>query len=341
MRRRTALAAALVLTLAVAASTAGASSTAEPKRYRVALAIEPAGATAEILRLPTAGFRRAVRELPVEGTVVTQPARMSSVSLLRTLARRRYDLIFAIFAFPLGGAVHQVALEFPKSRFALVDAGTRNSSPFRWSPNVQGIAFREQEIGFVVGYLAGLMERRRPGPDVVASVGGLDVPPVARFIAGFRAGARDASPRVRHLNVFTQNFVDPAVCRNAAVGLIAKGAGVVFQVAGGCGVGVFQAAAERGVFAIGVDSDQSSYGAHVLTSAVKRLDLAVYRTIELLVDGRLRPAEDTTLGVADGALSLGRFSPRVPPDVRRKTKRVLADVARGRVPPIPETLASS
>ena len=340
MRRRTVLAAALVLTLALAASTAGASSTAEPKRYRVAL-VDPTGTTTDFPVLPTAGLRRAARELPVEGTVVTPPARMSSVSPLRTLARRRYDLIFAIFAFPLGSAFNQVAVEFPKSRFALVDAGTRDSSPFRWSPNVRGVEFREQEIGFVVGYLAGLMERRRPGPDVVASVGGLDVPAVVRFIAGFRAGVRDASPRVRHLNVFTRNFVDPAVCRNAAAGLIAKGAGVVFQVAGGCGVGVFQAAAQRGAFAIGVDSDQSSYGAHVLTSAVKRFDLAVYRSIELLVDGRLRPGEDTTLGIADGALSLGRFSSRVPPDVRRKTKRVLADVARGRVPPIPETLASS
>lgn len=343
MGHRVALATALVITLGLAANVAGASSTAEPKRYRVALVIEPAGATAEILRLPTVGFRRAVRELAIEGTVVTQPARMSSVSLLRTLARRRYDLILAVFAFPLGGALHQVALEFPNSRFALVDAGTRDRSPFPfpWSPNVRGVAFREHEIGFVVGYLAGLMERRRPGPDVVASVGGIDVPSVVRFIAGFRAGARHANPRVRHLNVFTQNFVDPAVCRNAANALIAKGAGVVFQVAGACGVGVLEAAAEKGVFAIGVDSDQLSYGPHVLTSAVKRFDLGVYRTIELLVENRLRLGEDTTLGIAQGALSLGRFSPRVPADVRRKTKGVLADVARGKLPPIPDTLAPS
>ena len=334
MRSRTAI---VVVALAVglAPGIAGASSAGEPKRYRVALVIEPVGAEG-LLMLPTSGFRRALRELPVEGTVITLPARVNQVSGLRSVARRRYDLI-------LSGLITQfaplptVAREFPDTWFATLDA-SRRDAPVRFPANVRGVAFREQEIGFVVGYLAGLMERQRDGPDVVASVGGMDVPTVVRFIAGFRAGARHANPRVRHVNVFTRNFVDPEACRAAANGVIAKGAGVVFQVAGQCGVGVLEAAAEHGVSAIGVDSDQSSYGRQVLTSAVKRFDLGVYRAIQLLVQGGFRPGQDTSLGIADGALALGRFSPRVPADVRRKTRRVLGQIARGEIRAIPATL---
>ena len=101
-----------------------------------------------------------------------------------------------------------------------------------------------------------------------------------RFIAGYYAGAKRASSKVTVTHSYSQDFVDQAKCKEQALNQIANGAGVVFQVAGQCGLGVLSAAKEKGVFGIGVDADQGYLGPHVMTSATKKVDVAVYQTIE-------------------------------------------------------------
>ena len=101
-----------------------------------------------------------------------------------------------------------------------------------------------------------------------------------RYIAGYYAGAKRASSKVTVTHSYSQDFVDQAKCKEQALNQIANGAGVVFQVAGQCGLGVLSAAKERGVFGIGVDADQGYLGPHVMTSATKKVDVAVYQTIE-------------------------------------------------------------
>ena len=115
---------------------------------------------------------------------------------------------------------------------------------------------------------------------VIAAVGGLKIPPVDRFIAGYYQGAKAAYPAVKVEHSYSQDFVDQAKCKEAALNHIANGATVVFQVAGQCGLGVLCAAKEKGVFGIGVDADQGYLGNHVLTSATKKVDVAVFKTIE-------------------------------------------------------------
>src|SRR5207245_782235 len=110
------------------------------------------------------------------------------------------------------------------------------------------------------GYLAALMEKRRPGKDVIGSVGGYKIPTVDAYIAGYQAGARKADPRITMLNGYADSFVNPAKCGAVALDQIARGAGVVFQVASACGLGALDAARDRGVWGIGVDIDQSSLG---------------------------------------------------------------------------------
>ena len=114
---------------------------------------------------------------------------------------------------------------------------------------------------------------------MLGAVGGLKIPPVDRFIAGYYAGAKKASPKVKVVHAYSQDFVDQAKCKEQALNQIANGAGVVFQVAGQCGLGVLSAAKEKKVFGIGVDADQGYLGAHVLTSATKKVDVAVSKTI--------------------------------------------------------------
>jgi basic membrane protein A len=336
----TKLVVALGLCLALVAANGASAIGAE--RYRIAFVLDPGGSEAPIAGANIDGLRRAARDFDVDVHIVVQPARTSWTSTFEALARQRYDLVLA----PLGGgqaaAVVAAAREYPDQRFVLGDTRRAEVRSIIGAPvpaNVQTVTAREEEIGFVVGYLAGLVERGRRGPDTVGSVGGWDVGSVVRFIAGYRAGARRASPRVRLLNAFAFNFWDPDPCERIADEQIARGAGVVFNVAGACGVGALAAARKHGAFGIGVDVDQSSLGSHVLTSAVKDVGFMTYRTIELLAAGRLEAGGDTVLGLREGALRLGRVSPRVPPPLGERALEIQRAIASGRISGIPTTFA--
>jgi basic membrane protein A len=146
--------------------------------------------------------------------------------------------------------------------------------------NVVGMLFREEQVGYLAGYLAALEAKRMPGPQVISSVGGFKEPPVDRFIAGYQAGAKAAAPGIKTLNGYSSDWDDQAKCKELALNQIQAGSKVVFQVAGGCGLGALDAARERKVWGIGVDADQSFLGPHVLTSAQKKVDEGVFRTIK-------------------------------------------------------------
>ena len=158
--------------------------------------------------------------------------------------------------------------------------------------NVRGLLFREQEAGYLVGYLAAKQITAKPfgGNIMLGAVGGLKIPPVDRFIAGYYEGAKKANPKVKVVHAYSQDFVDQAKCKEQALNMIANGAGAVFQVAGQCGLGVLSAAKERGVFGIGVDADQGYLGQHVMTSATKKVDVAVYGTIAAGEEARCEAA---------------------------------------------------
>jgi len=179
-------------------------------------------------------------------------------------------------------------------------------------PNVSGLLLQAREAAFLAGWLAAKLEQRRPGPDVVGVVGGFEVPPVTDFVDGFAAGARRASPRVKVLVDYSDDFVDRTKCAALARRQIARGAGAVFNVAGGCGLGAMRAAGDAGIWAVGVDSDQSFLGPHVLTSVLKRYEAGFEDVFNRVKTGKPRTGRDTTLTIRDGAAGLGRISPRVP-----------------------------
>ena len=165
-----------------------------------------------------------------------------------------------------------VAGKFPDSSFSIVDF---SATALKGKPtNVEGLLFAEQEAGYLAGYLAGLWAKDN-NAKVISSVGGQKIPPVDHYIAGYQAGAKAAYPGIQTLNGYSQDFVDQAKCKEIALDQISKGSKVVFQVAGGCGLGALDAAKEKGVQGIGVDADQSYLGPHILTSAEKHVDLAV------------------------------------------------------------------
>lgn len=201
---------------------------------------------------------------------------------LRKLAARGYDVVVAV-GFLFTDAIEAVAADFPDVRFVIVDGRVEGM------PNVASVVFREQEGSFLVGALAALKSKT----GTVGFVGGMDVPLIHRFEAGYVAGVHHVRPDVKVLigyaGVRPEAFADPVRGKEIALAQIGQGADVVFHAAGVTGLGVIEAARERGKLAIGVDSNQNAVApGTVLTSMVKRVDNAVYREIADAVHGDFR-----------------------------------------------------
>jgi basic membrane protein A and related proteins len=254
--------------------------------------------------LANKGIKQAESELGVETRVLISKSNGDYVPNLTTLAQQQFDLIIPV-GFLMADAVATVATQLPDAQFAIVDfpaAGLKGSPK-----NVQGLLFKENEAGYLAGYLAGLWAKDN-NATTVSTVGGQKIPPVDAYIAGFQAGAKKAFPQVETLNGYSQDFVDQAKCKEIALDQIAKGSKVVFQVAGGCGLGALDAAKEEGVQGIGVDADQSYLGDHILTSAVKKVDQAVFEAVKRAQEGMFKGGTDVIATVKNGGVGLGKIS---------------------------------
>ncbi|MCP9484845.1 MAG: BMP family ABC transporter substrate-binding protein [Gaiellaceae bacterium MAG52_C11] len=286
--------------------------------------------------LANQGLDRAQEQLGAEGRVLVSRANSDYVPNLSTLAQQDYDLIVGV-GFLMAESVETVAEQFPDTNFAIIDfsQAAMESKP----ANVRGLLFKEQEAGYLVGYLSGLVVADSAGANqTISSVGGQKIPPVDRYIAGYQAGAKAANPRVQTLNGYSQDFVDQAKCKEIALNQIARGSSVVFQVAGQCGLGALNAAKEQNASGIGVDADQGYLGEHVVTSALKKVDVAVFQTVQAVQDGSFAGGEDSVFDVASGGVGLGEIAASVPPDVVAKVKQVQEQIAAGEIVDIPETV---
>ena len=278
------------------------------------------------------GLQRAEKELGIEGRVVQSASAADYIPNMSTLARGGYDLVIGV-GFAQGDAIGKVAQRFPETRFAIIDV---DQAFVPGTPaNVQGLLFREEEVGYLVGYLAGLEEKRREGEDSISAVGGMKEPPVDRFIAGYFAGAEKAAPGIRLRHDYSQDWDDQAKCKELALNQIAQGSNVVFQVAGGCGLGALNAAGERDVWGIGVDADQSFLGPHILTSAQKGVDAAVFLTIQAVQDGSWQGGGNATFGLEEDGVGLGKVSPDVPQEDVDEVERIKEQIANGEISGIP------
>lgn len=321
------VAAVLLAALLTAAGATARDSDQAATRPRVVL-VTAVGCGDAYQRLVCGGFQKALRATGATGRIVNPTDREDPADTLELLARQGYDLVIVSgfqFYEPLGEAARRQ----PRAHFAIMDAPRADVSG---SPaNVQGVVFRTSEGAYLAGWLAAQLERRESGPDVVGVVAGIKLLSVQDLVIGFRAGAHRASPDTRVLVGYSSDFVDPTKCEAIARSQIAKGAGAVFNVAGTCGLGTIEAAGRAGVWAIGVDSDQSFLGAHVLTSVVKHFDKGFLALLRPLKEGKLGTGRDTVLTVGDDAVGLGKISPKVPKSVRAGVEKLHRDIAAGRV----------
>ena len=283
------------------------------------------------------GLNRAKRVLRVQTRAVESRAASDYVPNLATLARQGFDASIAV-GFLLSDATNTVARQFPNSRFAIIDYSVRDA-PFTDASkgvttprNVRGLTFATNENSYMIGCLAALMARRA-GQRTISAVGGLSIPSVTIFIAAYRAGARKCVPGTNVLIGFSQDFVAQDKCKEIALNQIAQGSRVVFQVAGGCGLGALDAARERGRWGIGVDKDQSNLGRHILTSAVKRVDRAVYLTAQSVKANRFRGGVNALFNLRNGGVAVGKISPRVPKAFITRMNALKPQIMSGKIKP--------
>ena len=276
------------------------------------------------------GLKKAEADLGVQGRPIESTTASDYIPNLTTLARGGYDLTIGQ-GFLMADAINTVAGKFPNSNFAIVDfpnAGLKNKPA-----NVRGLTFATNENSYLIGSMAAKVVQQQGGPQVISAVGGQKIDTVTIFIAAYAAGAKAANPNIKVLQDYSQEFVAQAKCKELALDQIAKGSQVVFQVAGGCGLGALSAAADKGVWGVGVDRDQSDLGPHILTSAVKRVDTSVFDTIKAVQDGTFKGGEDATFDLANDGVALGKISPKVSPAIIKEVDALKQKIIDGDITP--------
>jgi basic membrane protein A len=268
------------------------------------------------------GARRAARELPIV-LRSAEPGDPASIEpALRAFAERGYDLTIGI-GFAAAPIIEEVARDYPRLEFAVVDG-------LASSPNVASLLFREQEGSYLVGIIAARVSKT----GVLGFVGGMDVPLIHKFQLGYEEGVRAASPRARvligYVGITDAAWNDPGRGRELAAAQIGKGADVIFAAAGNSGLGVYDAAEQHGVYAIGVDSNQNWIKpGHILTSMVKRVDNAVYQVIAERVRGRFHGGvvayglDNGGIGYAMDQYNRGLIPERVLREVEEARRRIV------------------
>jgi basic membrane protein A and related proteins len=276
------------------------------------------------------GLQKAAKKLHVQTRVLESHANSDYIPNMSTLAQQGYDLVIAV-GFLMADSVKTVAEQFPNTKFMIIDSTWPDGGP----SNLEGTVFHEEEAGYLVGYLSGLLYPKKGS--VFSTVGGQKIPPVDHYIAGFQAGVKKANKGAKLLNGYSQDFVAQDKCKNLALQQIQQGSKVVFQVAGGCGLGALDAAKQKHVWGIGVDADQAYLGPQVLTSALKRVDNDVYTTIAQTKAGHFKGGTTFEFKVKNGGIGVGKVSKKVPASIVKKVTAVQKLIAKGKVK-IPTTV---
>ncbi len=253
-----------------------------------------------------AGLERAVRELGAEAATLEPVGSEDREAGLRLFASQGMDLVVGV-GFIFSRDVDAVARAYPNVHFACIDYAP--SGPEGPPANVAALAFREEEGSFLVGAVAGLTTKTRH----VGFVGGMTIPLIKKFEAGYRAGVLAACPdcavHVAYAGSTPEAFKDPAKGKTLAIAEIAAGADVLFHASGATGHGVFEAARDARALAIGVDSDQhDEMPGTVLTSMVKEVDVALFETIRAVNESRFRGGM-SVFGLKEGGVDYVRVGP--------------------------------
>jgi basic membrane protein A len=308
--------------------------TAAGKQFRAALVLDVGGVDDKSFNAAAwAGMQKAQKELGL-GTddikYVETKSASDYTSNLRTFATQGYDVVIAV-GFAMEDALKQVAGEFPEVKFAIVDGNAPAGAA-----NCVSLKFKEEQGSFLAGYVAAAVSKTKK----IGFVGGMQIPLIEKFEAGYKAGAKAAGfdPDTQVLAAYTGNWNDVSKAKSQSAQLFGNGVDVIYQAAGKAGLGVIQAAKEKGkgFYAIGVDRDQDDEApGTVLTSMVKHIDTAVFDTVKKTKEGQFT-AGAQLFDLKQGGIGLSEMKytrQDVPPAVQENLKKLSALVADGKINP--------
>ncbi len=274
------------------------------------------------------GVRKFVDETGVEVLEYQVTNEAQREQAMRRMVRRGATVVLAV-GFSQADAINAVAADHPDRQFAIIDVFWLDR------PNLRQYAFKEHEGSYLVGVAAALTSKTGK----IGFVGGMDVPLIRKFACGYVQGAREARSGIEVLRNMTGTtpaaWNDPAKGAELARGQIDRGADIVYHAAGATGLGVIRAVADAGKLAIGVDSNQNGLApGHVLTSMLKRVDVAAYQTLKDAMEGKFT-AGVVTLGLAEGGVDWAQDEHNaglVSGEVRAAVERAKADIIAGSIP---------
>jgi basic membrane protein A and related proteins len=253
--------------------------------------------------LAYAGFKRAIAEAKLEGKPVeSKDVVAQAADILRRASDAGFGLVVDL-EYSHGDALQTVAKDYADTDYVILNQ-------VKSGPNVASVLFQEQEGSYLAGALATLVATDTSikgvnGKPIIGVIGGTKSVGIDKFIVGYIQGAREVNPKVEVKVAYSNNFGDPAIGLQMAKAMYDSGANVVYQVAGGTGLGVIQAAKETGHFAIGVDTDQDGLApGAVLTSMIKRTDVAVETVVKDYAAGKFPGGKTVTLGLAQDGVGL-------------------------------------
>ena len=273
-------------------SSGGGGSTPTAAPVTVALVTDIGGLNDQgFNHLAFTGYTKALNQYHFKSKVIQTQSQSDYIKNL-TLAAQSAKLVIAV-GFLMQTPLDQVAKQFPNVNFAIVDGcavPNPNTGACENLSNVAPLFFKEQEAGCVVGAIAGQMEvdgkskiPRLLGHNTISAIGAISIPPINRYIAGYKYCAQKVDPSINVVINYASDptFNNTAKCKDTALSQINQHqADIIFQVAGGCGIGALDAAYQKNLFGIGVDADQGYIHPDVITSALKKVDVAVYTIID-------------------------------------------------------------
>ena len=271
------------------------------------------------------GLEKAKAELGVDFKYVEPASPSEDEQFLREYADAGYDLIIAT-GFQMTKAAEKVAKDYPNIKFAMIDDVIN-------ATNVKSLIFKENEGSFLAGAAAAMASKT----GVIGFVGGIEVPLIQKFEKGYNEGAKYVNPNIKVINIYVggQNpFNDPVKGKEIALSEIKQGADVIYQAAGGTGIGIIDAAKESKVFAIGVDSNQDDVApGTVLTSMLKNVDVAVFETVKAVKEGTFKPGIQE-FGVKENGVGLTDFKntkDAIGEENIKKLDAIKADISFGKI----------
>jgi basic membrane protein A len=278
-----------------------------------------------------AGLERAKRDLGIDFVTLETGEGTDREAAMRQLAAGGSKLVFGV-GFLFSDDIRQLATEFPETKFACVDYTLKEGEAL--PPNLVALKFKEEEGSYLVGALAALISRTQK----VGFVGGMEIPLIKKFEAGYRAGVSAVDPKakviVKYAGTTGNAFKDPTKGKELALSEYHQGADIIFHASGSTGLGVFEAAREMNKLAIGVDSDQHDEApGFVLTSMIKRVDNAVFDTIREVTQGRWSGGV-RVFGLAEngvGCVYDERNQALIPDPVRKTVDSLRAEIVAGRI----------